>query len=533
MPWIDTSSVDIKSLSPIDNLLVYNGLDSCITREVFDAQSLEWSSPSEANDCAKLVYKFELSMMGPAMDMMTQGIRVDMAYREELVHRLEGEIALLEDRLNRIAAAVWGKGLNARSPLQLKAFFYGAMKLPPIEKRFKGETLLSLDRKVLERLTDYFIARPIISHVLAIRDITKQLGVLRSGVDKDGKIRTSYNVAGPETFRWSSSENAMGTGTNLQNIAERLRRVLISDPGTKFAYIDEEQAESRCVAYLLYECLLKVEQQCIAEGIIPPPECSRKHLYIEACESGDLHTACAVMCWPHLPWTGDLAKDKAIADDHSKPFYRDFTLRDMSKRMGHGSNYDGTPFGMSQIIAVEARVIEAFQKVYFAAFPIRSWHTAIGAELATGALVTPLGMRRQFFKRLNDDATRREAIAFKPQSMVGAVLNLGLYRVWQHFKGTSVRPVAQLHDAILLQYPEELESSVIPVARELLSVPVKIADRVMVIPNDVKVGWNFAKADPQKRLFLDGNPSGLIGYTGNDNRKRPDAPASILDRPVR
>ena len=30
--------------------------------------------------------------------------------------------------------------------------------------------------------------------------------------------RTSFNPAGPETFRWSSSTNPFGTGGNFQNI---------------------------------------------------------------------------------------------------------------------------------------------------------------------------------------------------------------------------------------------------------------------------------------------------------------------------
>jgi DNA polymerase I-like protein with 3'-5' exonuclease and polymerase domains len=37
-------------------------------------------------------------------------------------------------------------------------------------------------------------------------------------LDIDDRMRCSYNAAGTETFRFNSSENAFGSGTNLQNI---------------------------------------------------------------------------------------------------------------------------------------------------------------------------------------------------------------------------------------------------------------------------------------------------------------------------
>ena len=37
-------------------------------------------------------------------------------------------------------------------------------------------------------------------------------------LDTDGRMRCSFNVCGTETMRFSSSENAFGTGGNLQNI---------------------------------------------------------------------------------------------------------------------------------------------------------------------------------------------------------------------------------------------------------------------------------------------------------------------------
>lgn len=489
----------------LNNHLVYNGLDSCLTFEVHEALVKELDSASS------LIYNFELAMMGPAMAMMQRGIKVDMTLRAEMIGDLEREQSFLESRLNRLAHACWGADLNARSPAQLKKFFGSVLRIPIPIKKVKGEEKESLDRKVLEGLRVYHFARPFVSHILAIRDRSKSLGVLRSGV-RNGRIHTSYNVASTETGRWSSSEDAFGAGTNLQNVTERLRRILVADPGMKLGYIDLEQAESRAVAALVYELTGDTK-------------------YLDACESGDLHTAVAMLTWPEMKWSADLKENKALADDATRPFYRDFTYRDIAKRLGHGSNYRGSPFGMAQIIPVEAKIIEAFQSKYFTAFPLREWHTAIAREIQlSGILTTPLGRRRQFFGRRTDDSTIREGIAYKPQSMVGDLLNLGMYRVWRHFAGSPVQLLAQIHDAILIQYPEHLEAEIMSQAQGKLLVPFTIAGREILIPCDAKTGWNFAKSD--KKLFTDGNPDGLKSYTGRDDRTR-SPQTSLLDRRIR
>lgn len=530
--WIDTGDLSPDAdLSANHAYWIYNGLDSCITFEVWQKQQPLLEKYPEA----ALIYKFERAMQAPALDMMLRGFKVDMELRQEMIQTLDSERTLYESRLNALGEAVWGRPLNARSPKQLMEFFENWLKIDIPVKRFRGEETKSLDRKALEKLRTYFYAKPFVNYILEIRDRTKSLGTLRSGVDSDGRIRTSYNVASTETGRWSSSENAFGTGTNLQNITERLRRILVADPGYKLAYIDLEQAESRIVAILVYECLLRMEAWCVAFGLEIPELCFAKALYLEACESGDLHTSVAMMTWPELEWTDDLKTNKAIADDASRPFYRDFTFRDIAKRLGHGTNYRGSPFGMSQIIAVEAAIIDAFQKKYLKAFPIEAWHKDVIQKVqALGEITTPLGRRRQFFGRRNDDSTIREAIAYQPQSMVGDLLNLGLWRVYNHYRRDSrVQLLAQVHDAIVVQYRElgsEFERETIANIQSLIEVPLTVADRTMTIPSDVKVGWNFAKSD--KKLFADGNPDGLIGYKGNDNRRRQKA-LSVLDRVIR
>ena len=387
----------IESLDPERRLWVYNGLDCLVTHKVWEELQ---TSRTEYSDIS---YNFVRAMQAPALEMMLRGIKIDLYERDKFVGRLQKQKDKVQKILNRIAFEVWRQELNPNSPAQLKKFFYDVMKIPEQYKWKKGKKKITTDNEAMEKIQAYYHARPIAKCIITIRDLVKKIGVLHTGVDSDGRMRTSYNVTGTETGRWSSSENAFRTGTNLQNITDLLRGMFVADDGMLMFYADLEQAESRLVAYL-----------------------SGDEAYIEACESGDLHTTVCKMIWPELGWTGDLEYDKEhIA---GQVFYKHFTYRDMAKRGGHGTNYYGTARTMAMHLKVEVKIMEEFQDKYFKAFPrIREWHNSVATQLQTqGYMDTPLGRRRHFFGRLDDDATLREAIAFVPQSTIGELLNLGL-----------------------------------------------------------------------------------------------------------
>ena len=486
--------------SETEKLWIYNGLDCCVTAEVLDAIKPQLNNQSRAT------YEFEKALQGPVMEMKLRGVLVDQAQRDSMIKEWEEDAARLQDQLMSILCEGIGvdKGFNYRSPLQLKRLMYEVLGFAPIKKRnSKGSYEPTVNRDALEQLDAYFYAQPIVSHILGLRDLHKKVGVLRTGIDPDGRMRTSYNIAGTTTGRFSSSLSDFGTGTNLQNIEERLRRVFVADPGYKFAYIDLEQAESRLVG--------AIEWNLFEDG-----------RYLDACESGDLHTSVCRLAWADaLSWTGDLKRDREVAE---QPFYRQHSYRHMAKVLGHGTNYNGKPFTMAKHTKLDTQLIAAFQHKYFTAFPAHQrWHARVASDLIQhGYLDTLTGRRRWFFGRRNDDTTVREAIAYNPQGSVGDILNRGMLNVWRL---GIVQLLLQIHDAILIQYPEHLEDEVLPKVLKTIQVPVELnKDRVLVIPSEAQVGWNWAKADDKKKFFKDGNPDGLKGYTGGDTRKRQSQP---------
>jgi len=506
---INTSEVDYSSLDREQQGWVYNCLDCCMTDEVHTKLQEKRTPYVDAS------YNFVRAMQAPAMHMQFRGTLIDVNLKAEIIKRLEARERLFERRVQRIVGAFWRADFNPRSPEQVKELLYNIL-MTPAEYKWDSATKsrkLSVDKECLEKIlkSGAFYPEPIIRHILAIRDLRKKIGTLKTAIDADKRMRTGYNVSGTETGRWSSNESCFMSGTNLQNITDELREVFITDTGWKFAYIDGEQAESRVVAYE-----------------------SGDENYIAACEGGDLHTAVARMLWPDLKWSDEDPKhNKEVAGEK---FYEHFSYRDLAKRLGHGTNYYGSPYQMAKHVHVKQEVVEDFQEMYLGrAFPgIAAWHQATATRLQTqGYLDTPMGRRRYFFGRLDDPNTLKEAIAYVPQSTIGEWLNLGLYKLWEEMDlGTQeLQCMMQVHDAVLIQYPDispEHQRKVLKKACQLMEFPIKMRHGSCLIPVDVEgVGWNWRK---YKAGYND-NPDSLMGLEQDEQlqRKRQRTPEEATD----
>lgn len=473
---------------------IYNGLDCTITHKVFSALH------EQLDEHTTETYAFSRALQAPAMEMRTRGVLVDQARKAEVIDDFYNRQEILESNLTRIVLD--GVGMpyfNWRSSSDLKRLFYDELGIPPIRKHGRPTT----DRNAREKLEAYPIAQQIAKHINAISDLAKKISVLKTEIDADGRIRTSYNIAGTSTGRFSSSLSEFGTGGNLQNVEESLRSIFISDPGFKFAKFDAKSGESFVVG--------AIEWNLFGDD-----------KYLAACESGDPHTAVARICWPSLPWTGELARDKHLAES---PYYRHYTYRFMCKKLGHGSNYGGRPDTLATQSKLPIGVVRDFQPKYFKAFPGHQlWQQHVDTELrGNGFLVSLLGRKRWFFGRRNDSSTLREAIAYDPQSSLADIVNRAMLRIWR--KNIAI-VVLHDHDALTIMYPEPDEDKVVPLLMEALveRIPLKNG-RELAIPYDCATGWNKGNYDEKT------NPDGLKDYRRNDTRKR-TPPQSLLDRVI-
>lgn len=557
----------------------YNALDSAVTLRVQHA--LQERIRTANTPHAATAYSFVRAMQGPALEMMNRGVKVQTQVRQDETTRYQSKRDQAQALLNRLADAVWGpehyievtktkelyspvgkrgqtlaprwrtvrvetprtrpRGLNANSGKQCLAFFNVALGRPveyEIRKTPQGrERTPTANDKALRKWGEQRtkgpgvsprdpnvypvqIAKPFVSLILTIREMDKNLDVLKSPLEPGNRISCSYNVAGTENWRWSSSANAFGRGTNLQNITASMRRMFCADDGYIMVSTDLEQAESYVVAGLVWQV-------------------TGDDVYWKAILSGDLHTAVCRMAWPEMGWTGEKDHDRALADSA----YPDLGMsyRDVAKRIGHGSNYNGSAWGIAAAVGIPVQIVEDFQRRYFRAFPaIRDWHRWVKEQILDHQFLdTPLGTRRWFFGRPTEDSTIREAIACVPQGTVAKLLNVIMWRCWARslkhdpFKlnnPLSIELLLQNHDAFLFQTltTNDLASVIREVDAEFQSTRIPLIrgdeQRFLVIPGEFVTGFNWAykdkDPDKDKWTFKDGNPDGLSKWRGSDPRSR-------------
>lgn len=497
-----------SGLSNYETEQIYNGLDCMVTLEV----AKELRSEVAADLYARTTYAREMGKYGVCTVMSLSGLYVNPVRRAELIQAMEKSRADAERRFMRLVAGFeWFK--NIRSPEQLKRLFYEELGVKQINDPKTGNPTVNLG--ALEKIQKHSPAVGTLCAVLrAYREFKKPLEALKSTI-VNNRMRTFYSPVATETGRWSSTKSAFGDGDNLQNWKKSLREIFsVERPRRKKFSVDLKQAEARIVAYL-----------------------SGDEQYIQVCESSDLHTGTCKMAWPEVDWPDDPKAAKELAD--APGFYRHFSRRDLSKRFGHGSNYAGSAYGIAAAVGgVEPRLVEEFQERYFSAFPgIAAWHDWVAEQIQLNKfLVTPFLRRRWFLNRVTDLSTIKEAIAYVPQSTDTDYLDHALIRFWRFCQeqacddlqrdlhADGIRIERQDHDSFGGEFPEEQEALV----RSLLdrafsfSVPVKDINgrtRNLVLPIEVKFGWNYAEAYFNKSTQQWVNEFGLMEYAGEDTRE--------------
>jgi uracil-DNA glycosylase family 4 len=163
-----------------------------------------------------------------ALEMMRRGVRIDARRRAEMAFHLQHERQRIESWLGRIipqdflTGSEWQPKNSKRSwynsPTQQRSLFYKILGFPSKRSRKTGNE--TLDAEALEKLKKDV---PWAIRIWDALELHRSVGVFKSTfieaeLEPDGRMKCSFNTAGTETFRWSSSSNAFWRGTNLQNI---------------------------------------------------------------------------------------------------------------------------------------------------------------------------------------------------------------------------------------------------------------------------------------------------------------------------
>jgi len=478
---------------------VYSALDAVNT---FACRNVLMRS---ADNVALGTYAMDMEHTEVANVMADRGVRVDMRASRDIQRYYDSAFEKLKRLFTQFTEAVTGTAYEITklpSPQQLSEILYDKLGLPQERTldHVTREMRPTTNAEALERMqAKYPDLYPLLKTIQQLREVNKKSAAVKSGISPDGRLRATYGTAVLETGRWNCRPYVMrNEGISFHTMTNEIRRVCVADADHVLVYCDLQSAESYCVALL-----------------------SEDEEYMRACLSGDIHTFVATMLWPELPWPAGNKVDKhvikACRPISEQQYYRHFTRRDICKRDGHLTNYDGQAMTAHKVLRLPLPLCEEFRHKYLdIAFPkIKEWHESFD-ELMRKPLVTytnPFGRRRIFSGR-RDAAMRREMIANGPQSTVGDAAAEGIHRIYKELDpGGPVRNekgvycLAHMHDAGLFSIPEKYFDELIPQVVDLMQV--EIPGYNFKIPADYEVGYNWAKIDPKRKLFLDANPGGM------------------------
>lgn len=206
-----------KPWADLDAFWRYNALDSLVSYDIWEAILPELEKGyMEA-------YQQTVDMFPALIYMMTRGFKVNQDSLKETKKRVESKLDIAMKKLKECAE--WE--FNPASPKQCIEYFYGTKGIKPYINRKTSRP--TTDDQAMSRIVRRYNL-PEARLVQEIRGLKKLLGTyLEVGMDKDDRIRCSYNPRGTTTGRLSSSQTIFGTGMNMQNLHPEFKGFLVSD----------------------------------------------------------------------------------------------------------------------------------------------------------------------------------------------------------------------------------------------------------------------------------------------------------------
>ncbi len=478
-----------------DQLWTYNCEDCVYTDEVGRVE-LDLVKKLKLEE----VHSFQQRMFWPVLQTMQRGVRIDLARRNQLINEVQDEVA----RREQFILDLLGHPLNPRSPKQMMALFYDDLKQPIQMTRAKKGTPghATLNDEALQTIA---LREPLLKPLInAISDI-RTLGIFLSNfltapLDEDSRMRCAFSIGGsasgksaPKTYRLSSSENAFGSGTNLQNVPSEksksvgkaaargsttglgdpyhypnIRSMFIPDEGFTFFDGDLDRADLQVVVWEADDAMLKA---ALRQGV-------------------DIHLMNAFSLEGRdPPPLEELVKTHPRYEVHYGPRSN---AREFAKVFCHATNYGGQPRTVSAHTGRLVKDIERAQALWFGAHPgIKRWHDRVKLQVTSKRYIeNKFNYRWYIFDRI--ESIIPEAIAWIPQSTVSIVIN----RIWERIykELPEVQVLLQVHDSLGGQIPTNKLGLLLRV-QECGRVVVPYADP-LIIPFSVKtseVSWGDCK----------------------------------------
>lgn len=452
-----------RSESWLETTMRYNAIDAYVTKEV----EIEQRSDELLDKNVAETFDFEMSLHEPLWSMSRKGVPVDA----QLMGSLKAELSAREEVLAAKLTELCGRNVNVKSGVAVAKLLFGDLKLKATAFTDKGKpktddkTLVDVARRASPE------ARAIVDTIREIRDCRDlKSKFLDIQVDSDGRLRCHYNIGGTNTGRLASRKFfPTGSGGNLQNIPKdkRIRRVFVPEPGKLFFYNDLKSAESHVVAQLTGDSLML-----------------------------ELHKPGAR---PHET-TASL-----IFGIPMESVTKESVERELGKMARHACNYmmgwlrfmnnvnaRSLETGVYINAAQSKLIVGGYQRMHPRL--LEWWRRTEEEVRRTGRLYNLFGRPRVFYDRV--EAALPNAVAYKPQSTVGDLLNKALVKVHadEELRSYGVECFLQVHDAIGGQVNINDVEPAMRRMKELMSIPLHsdTTGEDFIIPVDIAVGESWA-----------------------------------------
>lgn len=490
--WKDEGK--IASDVPEEQRWVYNLQDCVYTRECGEVLS-----QAAATLRLSEVDAWQQRLFMPVLRAMIRGVRVREEVRSQMAFDIQEELSHREAFLFNSL----GHTINPRSSKQMQTLFYEDFQQKPITKRviLNGHTVMrpTCDDEALVTLaTREPLLKPICNAISDIRTLNKLLNdFVLMPLDSDKRMRCSFNIAGdaggksaPYSYRLSSSENAFGSGGNLQTIPSEksksagkaaargsmdfampnIRTMYGPDQGFTMFDMDLDRADLQVVVWESDDAMLKA---ALRMGV-------DVHL---------LNTYSIDNVEP--PPLEELVETHPRYRDHRGPRKH---KREFAKTFCHATDYLGKAKTVAAHTGRLVHEIDSAQKRWFSAHPgILRWHQRVTEQVLKYRFVeNRFGYRWQIFDRI-DEQLLPAAVAWIPQSTVGLVIN----RAWIAFNENipEVQVLLQVHDSLVGQFPTHRSATLIPLMEQYSRIVIPYEDP-LIIPTGIKtstVSWGDCK----------------------------------------
>ena len=448
----------------------YNCEDCERTYEVYEAQR----PIIEKDPRLSKVWDFQTNTLSPLLfKAMCRGIRANVRDKVELSAELGSEIKIREKWLSEVL----GHEINWGSPKQLQQLFFKDFKQRPVMNRKTGG--VTTNDEALQVIAK---REPVLKTLTKKIQELRSIGVFKSTfvearLDKDQRIRCSFNIGGTVTFRLSSSENAFYSGLNLQNIPSgsedaadgelslpNIRKLFVPDEGMEMFDIDLKNAD-------FYTMVWETDDEVFREALLA---------------GVDTHLLNAGTLFEISEITLERLKDPEF-EAYAKKKYK--KPRAGAKAWVHGTNYGGKERTMAAAAGITIRESERNASKYFGEHPkIKKWHERTEQQLMRHRWVeNKFGYRCTFFDR--PEGLLPEALGWVPQSTTGCVINRAWSQINERIPEAEI--LIQVHDSLVGQYPVGMRDQMLTSIPECAKVVVPY-EKPLIIPVGMKtspISW--------------------------------------------